>query len=77
MTYRQPSRAPESCRQPLCDYLIPTPPGASEPHDACQHKIPMHPDCAWHRTPEQVALINAREADMAAKVVRIHPRRSK
>lgn len=77
MTYHQPSRAPESCRQPLCGYLEQRSVGA-EPHDRCLHNIPMHgPDCAWHRTPEQIALINARENDMAAKVVRIHPRRSK
>lgn len=75
MTFHPPSRAPVSCRDPLCGYLEQhTVQG--EPRDRCLHKIPMQPACAWHRTPEQIALINAREAEMAQRVVSIHRRKN-
>lgn len=75
MTYTQPSRSPESCRDPLCGYLEQRT-VQGEPRDRCLHSIPMQPACAWHRTPEQIALINAREADIAQRVVSIHRRKN-
>ena len=72
MTYTQPSRAPESCRDPLCGYLEQRTVG-SDPRDRCLHNIPMHgPGCAWHRTPEQIAIINAREADIRQRKTWAH-----
>lgn len=76
MTFHPPSRSPESCRAPLCGYLEQRT-VQGEPRDRCLHQIPMQPACAWHRTPEQIALINAREADMAQRVVSINSRRPK
>lgn len=68
MTYSQPSRAPESCRQPLCGYLEQRSVG-TEPHDRCLHNIPMHgPECAWHRTPEQIRAMEQRDAEMLQRV---------
>lgn len=76
VTYHQSSRAPASCRDPLCGYLEQRN-VQGEPRDRCLHNIPMHgPSCAWHRTPEQIALINAREAEMAQRVVSIHRRKN-
>lgn len=75
MTYIQPSRSPESCRDPLCGYLEQhTVQG--EPRDRCLHQIPMQPACAWHRTPEQIAEIHASETDAAYRVVSIHRRKN-
>lgn len=62
MSFHQPNRAPEGCREPLCGYLEQRS-VAGEHHDRCLHSIPMQPGCGWHRTPEQVAAISAQETD--------------
>jgi len=68
MTYAQPNRAPEGCRSPLCGYLEQRE-RAGEHFDACLHKIPMHEGCAWHRTPQQIAIISA-QADQIVSAAR-------
>lgn len=59
----------------IADFLART--GQCVTSDRCLHQIPMQPACAWHRTPEQIALINARETEMAQRVVSINSRRPK
>ena len=66
MTYEQPNVAPESCRAPLCDYLESRSRGG-EQFDRCLHNIPQHEGCAWHRTPEQIAVIAAQEQGCVAR----------
>lgn len=67
MTYSQPNRSPECCRKPLCGYLEQRTVGDVH-HDRCAHGIPMHgPSCAWHRTPEQIAMIAATEQAAASR----------
>jgi len=63
--------APESCRTPRCGYLhenTVTIGGKSEPDHRCDHDVPMHPACAWHRTPEQIKAIDAQEQMTAQRV---------
>ena len=63
--------APESCRTPRCGYLIEnavTIDGRSDPDHRCAHGVPMHPGCAWHRTPEQIKAIEAQEQMTAQRI---------
>ena len=63
--------APETCRAPRCGYLhenTVTIGGKSEPDHRCAHDVPMHPACAWHRTPEQIKAIEAQEQMTAQRV---------
>ena len=53
MTYHQPSRAPECCREPLCAHLDQSA-VMGEPRDRCRKGIPMHPGCGWHATAQQI-----------------------
>ena len=66
MAHQQPNHAPEGCRTPLCGYLEQRAVG-DERHDRCVHAIPMHTPCAWHRTPEQIAVISAQEQGSVAR----------
>lgn len=63
--------APETCRAPRCGYLhenTVTIGGKSEPDHRCAHDVPMHPVCAWHRTPEQIKAIVAQEQMTAQRI---------
>jgi len=42
--------------------------GKSEPDHRCAHDVPMHPACAWHRTPEQIKAIEAQEQMTAQRI---------
>lgn len=69
MSFHQPNRAPESCREPLCGYLEQRQHNG-EYHDRCAHGIPMHCGCAWHRTPEQIKAMHERDMGLTNKVTR-------
>lgn len=51
--------APETCRTPLCGYLIQYP----SRHD-CAHNIEFTTPCAWHRTPAQIRAMHERDTAM-------------
>lgn len=70
MTFILHAVAPENCRSPRCGYLIEnavTIGGRTERDDRCDHGVPMHDACPWHRTPEQIADMHAREARLMAE----------
>jgi len=67
MSYTQPNRSPESCRNPLCGYLEQRITDGVHT-DRCKHNIPMHEKCAWHRTPNQIKALEAQEQMTAQRI---------
>ena len=55
----------KTCREPLCGYLEQRGVG-DQVSEQCLHGIKLQSPCAWHRTPQQIAIIEHRNQDMLA-----------
>jgi len=69
MSIPVPNSAPPSCRGCAhVELIVVRFEGYAIPRDRCAHDVPMHPACAWHRTPEQIKAIVAQEQMTAQRI---------